>query len=170
MARSPTGCSELIGLTRLALVIIAGLGLGGCAEGLPLPGGPGGSAKPAAASAAKPAPATPPPIDRLDADWTLVRDANLRAGPGTDYAILGALAQGTTVRVEGRVQKRRWLRVTSGGRSGYLHDSLARPVASPAPAPVGGADELPELPAAPASAPVGGEDDIEIPRGGGPAG
>jgi hypothetical protein len=162
--------------TRDALVLMAVLWLGACAEGLQLPGGLGGGpTKPAASSAAKPAPAVAPAIDRLDADWTLVRDANLRAGPGTDYAILGALEQGTTVRVEGRVQKRRWLRVTSGGRTGYLHESLARPVGGPAAAavatPVGGEDELPELaPVTPAPAPVGGEDEIEIPRGGGPAG
>lgn len=158
--------------TRAALLVMAAFGLGACAEGLQLPGGLGGTAKPTAVGAAKPAPATAPAIDRLDADWTLVQDANLRAGPGTDYAILGALTKGTTVRVEGRVQKRRWLRVTSGGRSGYLHESLARPVAgpAPAPAPVGGEDELPDLQPTPATSPVGGEDEIEIPRGGGPAG
>lgn len=155
--------------TRDALVLMALLWLGACAEGLQLPGG---TAKPAAVSAAKPAPLTAPAIERIDADWTIVRDANLRAGPGTDYAILAALREGTTVRVEGRVQKRRWLQVSSGGRTGYLHDSLARPVAAApvATPPVGGEDELPGLPATPATAPVGGEDEIEIPRGGGPAG
>lgn len=159
---------------RQRLVLVAALWLAACAEGLQLPGGLGGGAsKPAASGPAKPAPAVAPAIDRIDADWTLLRDANLRAGPGTDYAILGALRQGATVRVEGRVQKRRWLRVTSGGRTGYLHESLAQPVAgpaaTPAPGPVGGEDELPDGLAPASTAPVGGEDEIEIPRGG-PAG
>lgn len=104
--------------TRDALLLLAVLWLGACAEGLQLPGSLGGTAKPAAVGPAKPAPATAPAIDRIDADWTLVQDAKLRAGPGTDYAILGTLSKGTTVRVEGRVQQRRWLRVTSAGRSG----------------------------------------------------
>ena len=48
------------------------------------------------------------PVDRV---MEVARQSNVRAGPSTDYEILGTLAPGVGVRVAGEVKDREWFRV-----------------------------------------------------------
>ena len=52
------------------------------------------------------------PIDRL---MTVAQPSNVRAGPGSDYAVRVVLAEGAGVRVTGIVRDRNWLRVDLRG-------------------------------------------------------
>ena len=80
----------------------------------------------------------------LDTAMEVTARANLRSGPGTDYAVLGTLNEGVGVRVTGTVEDQGWLRVDLllDGGAAFIHDSLLREVAAPAP-------EAPEAPLEP---------------------
>lgn len=58
--------------------------------------------------------------------YALTRNANLRAGPSTDYPVLGQLVSGTGVNVVGKVVGKPWMLVEVDEKIvGYVHDSLA---------------------------------------------
>lgn len=171
-------------MRRLGAVLLAAGLLTGC--GGAFPSGVPSRAQPAAEEGL-PAPAKLPAMDRIDTDYEVLRDANVRAGPGTEYRVVTTVAAGSAVYVEGRVKGRNWYLVETGDGGGYVHSSLLAPTAAaeeemtpdePAVAPDAGEDELPELeiPAGgedelPApEAPVGGEDELPAPVGRGPAG
>ncbi len=68
---------------------------------------------------------------------------NLRAGPGTEYAIVGGLAAGANFRVQATNAARDWLLVVGGDKQGWLKaglvtvngDAAGLPQATPMPAP-----------------------------------
>jgi cytoskeleton protein RodZ len=82
---------------------------------------------------------TPPP-----ATATVNTGANLRGGPGTDYAILGGLPAGQAIAITGRSADSTWYVLSDG--SWVFAELVSNP---PADAPV---VEAPPLPAAPAEA------------------
>ena len=65
-------------------------------------------------------------VDPLDRVMKLTEAANVRSGPGTDYAVRVVLNAGATVRVTGVVQDRNWLRVDlhRDGEAAFVHASL----------------------------------------------
>ena len=78
------------------------------------------------------------------ASFTVNRDAvNVRAGPGTNYAILGTVRRGETYTPNGRLASGEWLRFTFEGKQGWVYTSLMivdradliRTVTAPPPTP-----------------------------------
>ena len=63
------------------------------------------------ALAAWTAPAVAFDIDDMKAPYMVTKNANLRAGPSTDYAKVGLLAAGTEITVTGKVKEANWFRV-----------------------------------------------------------
>lgn len=57
----------------------------------------------------------------LAAEATAVTDLNLRAGPGTDYAIIGTLDARQAAEVEGCLAASPWCRVRAGIDAGWAH-------------------------------------------------
>ncbi|NYZ16180.1 SH3 domain-containing protein, partial [Azospirillum sp. RWY-5-1] len=82
----------------------------------------GPAAPPVAAALAEAA------VDPMAENQMVVRDTNMRAGPGMEASVLRAVRRGTTVAVTGRVRGSSWLRVTVEGQTGYI---VARNLASP---------------------------------------
>ncbi len=79
------------------------------------------------------------------------RNANLRAGPGTGYAVVGSVPKGTTVRIAGTNQPGTWYHLTSGrwiasflvdlGGAGSSRAPVPTMVPTPAPTQV---EQVPE--------------------------
>ncbi len=66
-----------------------------------------------------------PAIEPIDADYTALRNANVRDSPGTDGARVDRLAAGQVVRVLGTVVGAPWLAVAlDDNRVGYVHEDL----------------------------------------------
>jgi parallel beta-helix repeat protein len=64
-------------------------------------------------------------IEVRDEVLIALRNANVRAGPGTDHAKLGSLAAGTAVDVTGKVRGADWYRIERpGGGNGYVYAPL----------------------------------------------
>lgn len=83
------------------------------------------SATPGPASAVTPSPTahriTPPEIEQ--AEGTAMVNANLRLGPGFEYAIVGRLSRGEVVQVRGRDETATWLQVAPE-RIGWVYAPL----------------------------------------------
>ena len=96
-------------------------------------GGPG--ADEAATQEDEAAPEDAYTVEPLDTVMEVAKRANVRAGPGTDHPVLGALDPGVGVRVTGRVQDRDWLRVDlrEDGGAAFIHASLLKEAAPAAP-------------------------------------
>jgi hypothetical protein len=60
-------------------------------------------------------------IEEMDATYTVLKAANLRAGPSTDTAVVGKLKVNTSVNVTGKVSGRNWYRLNDGS---YVFGSL----------------------------------------------
>jgi hypothetical protein len=60
-------------------------------------------------------------IEEMDATFTVLKTANLRAGPSTDTSIIGKLRVGSSVTVTGKVSGRNWYRLNDGS---YVFGSL----------------------------------------------
>ncbi len=89
-------------------------------------------AKPTAAATHLPAqviPVTAPTQAPTTIDAEVTADAlNVRVGPGLNHRIMGRLASGQKVRVEGRSQAGEWLAVRlANGREGWVYSSYVRP-------------------------------------------
>lgn len=93
---------------------------------------------------------------------TVNRNANLRAGPGTTYAVVGSAPAGTSVRIAGRNPAGDWLQLSSGkwiaaflvninGAGTDVPVPTVAPAAPPAAAPA-----APAATATPKPAPAGG--------------
>ena len=65
-------------------------------------------------------------VDPLNREMQVAKAANVRAGPGLDYAVHATLAAGIGVRVTGAVQDRDWLRIDLRGDGGasYIYAPL----------------------------------------------
>jgi SH3-like domain-containing protein len=75
----------------------------------------------------------PPALDLIGQERLVRTNTNLRAGPGTDYAVTGGLGD-ETVEAVGRVRGAPWVMVAKHGRSvGYVHASLLTAVRDVAP-------------------------------------
>lgn len=58
----------------------------------------------------------------VSAQWgTINANVNLRAGPGTEYAVLSWLTRGTHANVVGCVADRPWCEVVVGRRRGFVN-------------------------------------------------
>ena len=64
----------------------------------------------------------------------VAKRANVRAGPGTEYDVVGTLDAGTGVQVTGKVRGRDWLRVDvlKGGGDAFIYASLLKEAAAQA--------------------------------------
>lgn len=85
-----------------------------------------------------PAASTPPPspkILEMEAEYRVIKDANLRRGPSASSDIVGRLSRGSRVRITGQVVDRNWYRIaTAKGVSGFIYGELIqKPSSSPAP-------------------------------------
>ena len=81
-------------------------------------------------------PPPPPPgidVEPLNRQLVARRNANLRAGPSTDHANVGALAVGEAVTVTGKVAGRDWYRIAlaDGGEAYVWAPLLSEPVTPP---------------------------------------
>jgi len=56
--------------------------------------------------------------------WQVAKPANLRAGPSTDFLIVGGVRAGETLDVLGKVPGAEWLAVKIGDRHAYIHTRL----------------------------------------------
>ncbi len=67
-------------------------------------------------------------VDPADRKMEVAKRANVRAGPGTDYEVVGTLDAGTGVQVTGKVRGRNWLRVDvlEGGGDAFIYASLLK--------------------------------------------
>jgi hypothetical protein len=62
-------------------------------------------------------------IEEMDATYTVLKSANLRAGPSTDTSIVGKLKANTSVNITGKVSGRNWYRLSDGS---FVFGSLIR--------------------------------------------
>ena len=74
-------------------------------------------------------------VEPLDTVMEVARRANVRAGPGTDFDVIGTLDAGVGVRVTGQVEGGAWLRVDlrEDGGAAFIHASLLKERAPEAP-------------------------------------
>jgi hypothetical protein len=72
---------------------------------------------------------TTPPIELVQRPYEAAGSTNVRGGPGTDYVVVGSLADGETVDVVGRVKGEGWFLIAEGGlASGYVAQSRMTPI------------------------------------------
>jgi hypothetical protein len=84
--------------------------------------------KPASAPAAKPTSFEPVP-----GRWQVGKAANLRAGPSTDFPIVGGIKAGQALEVLGKVPGAEWFAVKMGDRHAYIHTRLVHQMDEPPP-------------------------------------
>ena len=84
--------------------------------------------KPASAPAAKPTSFEPVP-----GRWQVGKAANLRAGPSTDFPIVGGIKAGQPLEVLGKVPGAEWFAVKMGDRHAYIHTRLVHQMDEPPP-------------------------------------
>lgn len=83
-----------------------------------------------------------PPLEFIGEDYVAAGNANVRGGPGTDYAVVSKLSQGATTRVVGKVQDKNWFMISENNiGSGFVSADLLKPagiamIAPPAVAPM----------------------------------
>ncbi len=86
--------------------------------------GASAAAEPAPSAAAAPDPALPPSIP--DARFVARGVINVRAGPGTAYAILGQLAAGSAYPISGTNATRDWLQFSYGWQDGWVSAGIVQ--------------------------------------------
>lgn len=82
-----------------------------------------------------------PPIETLDKEYIVLTDANLRAGPSSQSALVTQVSKGSRLQVTGRVTDGNWFQVKAPtGETAYIYAGLvsetppaSSPVASPEP-------------------------------------
>lgn len=80
--------------------------------------------------------------------------ANVRSGPGLDFAVLGQVQQGATLPVSGKSADGAWWQVTFNGAPGWLFGELTQPNVAAAGVAVAQAPTAPPTTATPAATPV----------------
>lgn len=74
---------------------------------------------------------TVPELDLVGENYRAVTGTNIRSGPGTEYKVVGALAQGSVINVVGRVSGQDWFLVSQGGvATGYVFENLLQSAAN----------------------------------------
>lgn len=87
----------------------------------------------AVALAAWAAPAAAFDVDDMKAPFMVTKNANLRAGPSTDYAKVGLLAAGTEITVTGKARDANWYRVARPDDTvAFIYGKLVRPAGTAA--------------------------------------
>ena len=72
-------------------------------------------------------------VDDMKAPFMVTKNANLRAGPSTDYAKVGLLAAGTEITVTGKVRDANWYRVARPDDTvAFIYGKLVRPAGTAA--------------------------------------
>jgi uncharacterized protein YgiM (DUF1202 family) len=70
-----------------------------------------------------------PPLELTGAPFRVVKNANVRSGPGTNFAVIDKLNQATTVVVIGKVQNEPWYLVGDGNvANGFVFEKLLEPI------------------------------------------
>ena len=85
-----------------------------------------GRDEPAAAATSEPE----PQAATKAADYRVLRAANVRSGPSTEFDRLTALSEGTTVQVLESVESGEWFRIRlpDGSGEAFIHSSLVEPI------------------------------------------
>jgi len=86
--------------------------------------------------AQKPAPvsaARPTNFEPVAGRWQVGKAANLRAGPSTDFPIVGGIKAGQPLEVLGKVPGAEWFAVKMGERHAYIHTRLLHQMDEPLP-------------------------------------
>jgi hypothetical protein len=81
---------------------------------------------PVAASVPVSVPAPKANFEPVSGHWQVVKAANLRAGPNTDFPVIGGVRAGETLDVLGKVPGAEWLAVKMGDRHAYIHTRLVQ--------------------------------------------
>jgi hypothetical protein len=80
-----------------------------------------------------PAPAATTNLDPVPGRWQVGKAANLRAGPSTDFPIVGGIKAGQALEVLGKVPGTEWFAVKMGDRHAYIHTRLVHQMDEPPP-------------------------------------
>ena len=89
-----------------------------------------------AAEPPKPAPAATarlPDVEPVAGRWQVGKAANLRAGPSTDFPVVGGIKAGQPLDVLGKVPGAEWFAVKMGDRHAYIHTRLVHQMDEPPP-------------------------------------
>jgi hypothetical protein len=89
-----------------------------------------------AAEPPKPAPAATarlPNFEPVAGHWQVGKAANLRAGPSTDFPVVGGIKAGQPLDVLGKVPGAEWFAVKMGDRHAYIHTRLVHQMDEPPP-------------------------------------
>jgi hypothetical protein len=89
-----------------------------------------------AVEAPKPAPAIaakPTSFEPVAGRWQVGKAANLRAGPSTDFPVVGGIKAGQALEVLGKVLGAEWFAVKMGDRHAYIHTRLLHQMDEPPP-------------------------------------
>lgn len=79
-----------------------------------------------------------PPLDIMGQSFSSTKKSNLRGGPGTDYEIVGSLAESEVVNVVGKVKNADWYLISHDGvGSGFISASLLKPAPTQTPSSSG---------------------------------
>jgi hypothetical protein len=84
----------------------------------------------------KPAPAAvsnPTGFEPVPGHWQVGKAANLRAGPSTDFPIVGGITAGQALEVLGKVPGAEWFAIRMGDRHAYIHTRLVHQMDEPPP-------------------------------------
>jgi hypothetical protein len=65
--------------------------------------------------------------------WQVGKAANLRAGPSTDFPVVGGIKAGQVLEVLGKVPGAEWFAVKMGDRHAYIHTRLVHQMDEPPP-------------------------------------
>ena len=80
-----------------------------------------------------PAPAATTNLDPVPGRWQVGKAANLRAGPSTDFPIVGGIKAGQALEVLGKVPGAEWFAIRMGDRHAYIHTRLVHQMDEPPP-------------------------------------
>lgn len=79
-----------------------------------------------------------PPLDILGQTFRTLKSTDLRGGPGSDYEVVGKLAEGKAVNIVGKVKTSDWYLISEDGiGSGFIETSLLEPAPTEVPASSG---------------------------------
>lgn len=89
--------------------------------------------RPEPTAAAPAAPAAAPRFEAAPGKWVAAKAANLRAGPGTDFPIIGGVRPGDPLDVLGRAPGTEWLALRQGSGQAFIHTRLTHQTDEPPP-------------------------------------
>jgi hypothetical protein len=74
-----------------------------------------------------------PDFEPVAGRWQVGTAANLRAGPSTDFPVVGGIKAGQALEVLGKVPGAEWFAVKMGDRHAYIHTRLLHQMDEPPP-------------------------------------